>query len=147
MSTLEEAIALAVEVHRGQVDRVGQPYILHPLRVMFRLEREVDKIVGILHDVVEDSELTLEDMRRKGYSEEVIQALDGVTRREGESYEEFVSRSLAHPISRRVKLADLDDNMDIRRLSAPLNEKDLERLQRYRRAWDRLTANGAALQQ
>jgi (p)ppGpp synthase/HD superfamily hydrolase len=140
MPTLEDAIALAVDAHRGQVDRVGQPYILHPLRVMFRLHRELDKIVGVLHDVVEDSELTLDDLRRQGYSEEVVEALDGVTRREGETYEEFVGRSLAHPVSRRVKLADLDDNMDIRRLSQSLTDKDFERLKRYRRAWDRLAA-------
>lgn len=138
MPTLEDAIALAVEAHRGQVDHVDQPYILHPLRVMFRLEDELDRIVAVLHDVIEDTNLTLDDLRQQGYSEEVLAALDGVTRREDESYEDFVERSLAHPISRRVKLADLDDNMDIRRLSTPLNKQDFDRLQRYRRAWDRL---------
>ena len=138
MPTLEDAIALAVEAHRGQVDRVDHPYILHPLRVMFRLEDELDRIVAVLHDVIEDTDLTLENLRQKGYSEEILAALDGVTRREEESYEDFVERSLAHPVARRVKLADLADNMDIRRLSTPLNERDFDRLQRYRRAWDRL---------
>jgi (p)ppGpp synthase/HD superfamily hydrolase len=138
MPTLEETIALAVEAHRGQVDHVNQPYILHPLRVMFRLEEEADRVVAVLHDVIEDTGLTLEDLRRKGYGEDILAALDGVTRREGESYEDFVERSLAHPVSRRVKLADLEDNMDIRRLSTPLDEKDFNRLRRYRRAWDRL---------
>lgn len=138
MPTLEDAIALAVKMHQGQVDKVGQPYILHPLRVMFRLEGETAQIVGILHDVVEDSEIAFDDLRQLGYSEEIIDALDGVTRRETETYEEFVERSLAHPISRRVKLADLEDNMDVRRMPATLTEKDFKRLERYRRAWTRL---------
>ena len=138
MPTLEHAITLAVKAHQGQLDKYGRPYILHPLRVMFRLETELEQIVGVLHDVIEDSDITFDDLRRMGYSEEVLTALDGVTRREDETYDEFVTRSLAHPVSRRVKLADLEDNMDLRRLSVQLTEKDFERLQRYRRAWERL---------
>jgi (p)ppGpp synthase/HD superfamily hydrolase len=138
MPSLEDAIALAVKVHQGQVDKYGQPYILHPLRVMFRLETGLAQMVGILHDVIEDSDLTFDDLRRMGYGDEVITALDGVTRRESETYDEFVERSLAHPVSRRVKLADLEDNMDLRRLPVELTEQDFERLKRYRRAWERL---------
>lgn len=138
MPTLEDALALAVKTHRGQVDKYGQPYIFHPLRVMFRLESELEQTVGILHDVVEDSDLTLNDLRGLGYSPEVVEALDGVTRRENETYDEFVERSLAHPVSRRVKVADLEDNMDLRRVSGELGEKDCERMKRYRRAWERL---------
>lgn len=136
MPTLEDAIALAVEVHKGQLDKYGKPYILHPLRVMFRLEGDVEKVVGILHDVVEDSDITLEDLREMGYGEDVIAALDGVTRRDDETYDEFVQRSRQHPVSLRVKLADLEDNMDIRRLPAEMQEQDFERLKRYRRAWE-----------
>jgi (p)ppGpp synthase/HD superfamily hydrolase len=143
MPTLEQAIALAVEAHRGQMDKNGAPYILHPLRVMFRLEQDLDRIVGILHDVVEDTDYTFEDLRRMGYAEEVITALDGVTRRDGETYDEFVTRSRAHPVSRRVKLADLEDNMDVRRMAAELTQEDFERLKRYRRAWEKLTWNEA----
>ena len=139
MSTLEKAIALAVNVHQGQTDRAGAPYILHPLRVMFRLQGDVEQIVGVLHDVVEDSETTFDDLRRMGFSEAVITALDAVTRRDDETYEAFVERSAAHPLARRVKLADLSDNMDVRRLSGDLSEQDLARLNRYRRAWERLT--------
>jgi (p)ppGpp synthase/HD superfamily hydrolase len=138
MPTLENAIALAVEAHRGQRDKNGNPYILHPLRVMFRLEDDLERIVGILHDVVEDTPYTFDDLRAMGYAEEVIAALDGVTRREYESYEEFVARSQAHPVSRRVKLADLEDNMDVRRLKSEPTEKDFERLKRYRWAWEQL---------
>ena len=141
MSTLEHAIALSVETHKGQVDKYGRPYILHPLRVMFRLGREDEQIVAVLHDVVEDSELTFDDVRQMGYSEEIIAALDGVTRRDDETYEEFVRRSGQNPISRRVKLADLEDNMDIRRLSNELTNKDFTRLQRYRKAWAQLQSD------
>jgi len=132
--TLADAIRLAVAAHHDQVDKVGQPYILHPLRVMFRLETEVERIVGVLHDVVEDTPHTLDGLRALGYPPEVIAALDGVTARPGESYEAFVARLAPNPIARRVKLADLEDNLDLRRLPE-LTDRDVERLRRYRRAW------------
>jgi (p)ppGpp synthase/HD superfamily hydrolase len=143
MPTLEHAIALAVEAHRGQVDKSGQPYILHPLRIMFRLENEVERIVGVLHDLIEDTAYTFEDLRRLGYPEEVLTALEKVTRRTDESYEEFVARSLSHPVSRRVKLADLEDNMDLRRIRGELTQQDFDRLKRYQRAWEQLQSAGA----
>ena len=133
MATLEHAIALAVEAHKGQKDKNGQPYILHPLRVMLRLEREVDRIVGILHDVIEDTSVTPNDLRKAGYSEEILAALDGVTKREGEPYEDFVRRAESNPIAKRVKLADLEDNMDLKRLTKVL-PKDIDRLNRYLKA-------------
>jgi len=137
MPTLEDAIALAVEAHRGQRDKAGQTYILHPLRVMLRLEGEAERMVAVLHDVVEDSSYTLEHLRGLGYPEEVLGALDCLTKREGETYEAFIERVLPHPLARRVKLADLEDNMDVRRLTA-VTAKDAERLARYRAAWSRL---------
>ena len=137
MATLEHAIALAVQAHKGQKDKNGQPYILHPLRVMLRLEREVDRIVGILHDVIEDTSVTPDDLRLAGYSKEVLAALDCVTKREGEAYEEFVRRSETNPIAKRVKLADLEDNMDLKRLTQVL-PKDIDRLNRYLKAWRHL---------
>ncbi len=146
--SLEDAIALALRVHRGQVDKAGQPYILHPLRVMLGLETEEERIVGVLHDVVEDSgkddpakAVALDDLRRQGYSEEVVAALDSVTRSEGESYEEFILRLKPNPLARRVKLADLKDNLDVRRLGS-VGERDLERLNRYLNAWRQLVSEG-----
>ena len=141
--TLEDAIRLAMEAHRGQLDKFGQPYVLHPLRVMFRLTTETDRIVGVLHDVIEDTATTADDLRKLGYSEETLQALDGVTKREGESYEDFVQRSKGNLISRRVKLADLEDNMDLRRLPT-VTAHDVERLARYRRAWAVLQEESSA---
>jgi (p)ppGpp synthase/HD superfamily hydrolase len=137
MPTLEDAITLAVEAHHGHRDKAGQPYILHPLRVMFRLEGETERIVGVLHDVVEDSHYTLDDLRQMGYSEKIVEAIDHLSRRENETYEELVKRAAAHPLSRMVKLADLEDNMDIRRYPA-LDDKILEHLARYHRAWRKL---------
>lgn len=135
--TLEDAIALAVEAHRGQRDKSGKAYILHPLRVMMRLETDTERMVAILHDVVEDTPWTLERLRGLGYPEEVLSALDCLTKREGETYEAFIERVLPHPLARRVKRADLEDNMDVRRLLA-FTERDAERMARYRAAWARL---------
>jgi (p)ppGpp synthase/HD superfamily hydrolase len=139
MPTLEDAIVLAAQAHRGQVDKVGQPYILHLLRVMMRLEGEDAQMVGMLHDLVEDTRYSFDDLRALGYAEELVQALDCLTRRPAESYEQFIERASANPLARRVKRADLEDNMDIRRLPA-VGEKDLERLNRYIAAWRRLLA-------
>lgn len=138
---LEDAVALAVEAHRGQKDKAGQPYILHPLRVMLRLDTEEARRVGILHDVVEDSTVTLDELRGRGYPERELAALDALTRRSaaGETYEAFIARVAANPLARVVKLADLEDNMDVRRLPT-IDEVARERLERYRRAWVALRA-------
>ena len=138
MSLLERAILLAVQAHRGQVDRSGAPYILHPLRVMFRVETENERIAAVLHDVVEDTDWTLDGLRAEGFPEEIVQAVDCLTRREGESYDDRVARAAAHPIARRVKLADLEDNMDARRLTRWC-EEDAARFERYHRAWRFIT--------
>ena len=143
MTLLESAIYLAVRAHAGQLDKSGQPYILHPLRVMFRCQTDEQRIVGVLHDVIEDTSVTVEDLRNAGFNEEILAALDCVTKRNGESYEDFVERAAANPIARRVKLADLEDNMDLRRLGAAnLGPKETDRLNRYLRAWHRLHAPG-----
>jgi len=126
-------------VHAGAVDKAGQPYILHPLRVMARLSTDTERIVAILHDVVEDSEVTLDDLRADGFSDEIVDAIDHVTRRGGESYEAFIERIAPHPLARRVKIADLEDNMDVTRLVV-LDERGTERMQRYLRSWQRLRA-------
>lgn len=135
--TLERAIAIAVEAHAGQSDKAGNPYILHPLRVMFAQNTIGAMIVGVLHDVVEDSAWTFDRLRAEGYNEDVLAALDRVTKRDGENYDDFISRSSGHPISRAVKLADLMDNMDVTRLNV-ITAKDEARLAKYRAAHARL---------
>lgn len=143
MPKLDDAILLAAQVHHGQTDRAGAPYILHPLRVMFRMETEAQRTAAVLHDVVEDSATTLDDLRRMGYSEQIVQAVDCLSRREGEDYMDLIRRAGSDPVARRVKLADLEDNMDIRRYAA-LDDKSIERLKRYHRAWMYLQAAGDA---
>jgi (p)ppGpp synthase/HD superfamily hydrolase len=135
MPSLEDAIILAASAHRGQRDKAGRPYILHPLRMMLRLQTDEERLVAVLHDVVEDSDVTLDDLRRQGYGERIVAAVDRLTRREGESYDDFVARAAADPLARAVKVADLEDNLDTTRL-AEITERDQERLARYQRALD-----------
>ena len=138
--SLELAIHIALHEHAGQRDKAGQPYLLHPLRVMLAQSCPEAMMVAVLHDVVEDGQTTLDDLRRQGFSEEVVTGVDAVSRRKGESYAEFVDRAVRHPLGRPVKRADLEDNMDLRRLSA-LGPKDHERLDRYVAAWQRLNVD------
>jgi (p)ppGpp synthase/HD superfamily hydrolase len=138
MSTLERAIAIAAEAHARQVDKAGVPYILHPLRLMLRMETDDERIVAVLHDVAEDSPAwDLDRLRAEGFSERVILAIDFLTRRAGESYEEFIVRAGHNEIGRRVKLADLEDNSDLSRIATP-SDKDRARVERYRRAREQL---------
>ncbi|MBN1380189.1 MAG: HD domain-containing protein [Deltaproteobacteria bacterium] len=138
MSILEDAILIALQAHKGQRDKAGDPYILHPLRMMCRMHNETERIAAVLHDVIEDSSWTAEKLREAGFSEEIIAIVDGLTRREGESYHAFIRRTEKNHVSKEVKIADLEDNMDIRRL-ARITESDRERLNRYLRAWRFLT--------
>ncbi|MBW6416877.1 phosphohydrolase [Celeribacter sp. PS-C1] len=136
---IERAIEIAVSAHRGQIDKAGQPYILHPLRVMLACNSEVARIVAVLHDVVEDTDWTPDALNNEGASEEILYALDAVTKREGESYPDFIERAAANPIGREVKISDVRDNMDLSRISAP-TEADLARMERYRGALSRLSS-------
>ena len=137
--TLERAIEIAARTHAGQVDKGGAPYILHPLRVMLRVAPGAQQIVAVLHDVVEDSEVTFEDLEREGFSAEVISGLRAVTKVEGESYENFVARAALDPVGKVVKLADLMENSDLSRIPEP-SQKDLERVAKYGRAIEYLMA-------
>lgn len=134
---LEKAAKLAEKAHQGQVDKGGQPYILHPGRVMEQCETETEKIVALLHDVMEDTPYTLEDLRQEGFSEEVLEALLCLTHREGESYMAYIGRVCENPLAARVKYADLQDNMDLRRIPEP-TERDFARLEKYKGAKARI---------
>jgi (p)ppGpp synthase/HD superfamily hydrolase len=141
--TLDDAIALAVKAHSGIKDRGGQPYILHPLRLMMRMETEAERMVAVLHDVVEDTSITFDELRAQGFSSDVIAALDCLTRRKAvnETYEQFIERIAPNPLARKVKLADLEDNMNVLRLPS-LGDEDGKRLAKYRASWARLKALG-----
>jgi (p)ppGpp synthase/HD superfamily hydrolase len=133
MSTLERAIAIAAEAHRGQTDKAGASYILHPLRVMLTLNTNEERITAVLHDIVEDCGWTFERLRAEGFSEKIINAIESVTRRPDENYEDFVLRAARNPIGRRIKLADLKDNADLSRIQNPAN-LDFKRLEKYQKA-------------
>jgi hypothetical protein len=126
---LEKAIAIAVEAHAGQADKAGQPYILHPLRVMMRCGSDDAKTVAVLHDVVEDTGMTLDALRQAGFSDAIVEAVDGMTKRQDESYEDFVRRAGSNPLSREVKIADISDNLNVARLPE-LNDEDLMRVKK-----------------
>lgn len=132
---LHRAIEIALEAHKGAVDKAGNPYILHPLRVMLSLETEEEKIVGVLHDVIEDCpDWTFEALQAEGFSESVLSALQSVTKSDDDrDYFEFVQRAKNNPIGRNVKISDITDNLDTKRLSE-VTTKDAERLTRYLKA-------------
>ena len=142
MSTIDRAIQIAVTAHSGQIDKGGEPYILHPLRVMLRMRTEEERITALLHDVVEDSDITLEDLTTEGFSANIITALEALTKRAGESRIEAAQRAAMHPLARSVKLADNAENSDLSRISQP-TEKDYERLEQYRQVRKILESAGA----
>ena len=136
-ASLERAIEIAVLAHSGQRQRNGLPYILHPLHVMFSMDRIEDQIVAVLHDVVEDSDWTLQALEREGFSPAVLDALRLLVREDAVDYEAYIERLADNPIACRVKLADLNHNLDTTRLPK-LTQKDTARLEKYHRARLRL---------
>lgn len=136
----KKAIEIATEAHKGATDKYGSPYINHVTRVMNLGSTEEEKIIGVLHDVVEDTHWTFEKLTSVGFSSEIMEALKCVTKiSEEEDYEEFTLRVSRNPLAVKVKINDLTDNMDIRRIPV-LTEKDLIRLMKYHKAYRFLTS-------
>lgn len=127
---LERAIEIAVEAHRGQIDKAGKLYILHPLRVMLRGKTQDEMIVGILHDTVEDTPVTLDMLRGEGFSETIVEAVSCITKKPGEDYGHFIDRILTNPLATKVKLYDLEDNLQRDRIPYP-TRRDEERFKKY----------------
>lgn len=141
MATLERAIAMAATAHAGQVDKAGQPYVLHPLRMMLSLESSAARIAAVLHDVVEDAGVTFEQLREAGFSESVVAAVGALTKQDGEDYEAFIRRVADDSLAREVKLADLRDNLDLTRIAEP-TVRDHARIEKYRQALEYLESLG-----
>ena len=140
---IERAIQIAVEAHAGAKDKGGSPYILHPINVMMRMKTDDEKIVAILHDVVEDTDWTFQALREEGFSETVLDALASLTKvSEDEDYELFIKRCARNAIGSRVKVADLMENLDVTRIGE-LREKDMKRINKYKRALKVLTVAGS----
>ena len=138
---LAKAIEIAASAHSTQKDKGGSPYILHPIRVMMSLNTEEEKIVGVLHDVVEDSEdWDFDRLREQGFAEDIVSALKSVTKQsDAENYEAFIERAGRNQIGRNVKIADIKDNLDVTRIG-PLKEKDLLRINKYKNALSKLAS-------
>jgi len=138
MMTIDRAVEIAVAAHKGQVDKSGRPYILHVLQVMMAGKTDEERIVGVLHDVVEDTDWTFEMLRQEGLAESLVEALKCVTKLSSdENYEAFTERVKQNPLAIRVKINDLRSNMDLTRLSQ-VKEKDVERFNRYVKAYNEL---------
>lgn len=133
MSTLEKAIIIATKAHSGQVDKGGHPYILHPLAVMMNVETNVEKIVAVLHDVLEDTELTLNDLESEGFGYDVLIPLGILTKGKGVSYDDYIKQIAKNNVARNVKIQDIRNNMDLSRIEN-LSKKDFERNKKYKKA-------------
>lgn len=134
---VEIALAVSLEAYRGKVDKAGQPYILHPLRLMARFADPAEQACALLHDVLEDSNIAADDLLKLGIPETVVNTVIALTRREGESYMAYIDRLCACSVARKVKKADLEDNLNVLRLST-LRDADLQRMAKYHKAWHRI---------
>ena len=133
MSKLEQAIIIAANAHVNQKDKSGAPYILHPLRLMLNAKTEEEQITALLHDVVEDSPVTLDELKTAGFSVTVLDAVRTLTRPEEMSYALYLKGIAGNDLARRVKLLDLADNMNLKRIKNP-TEEDFLRLEKYKKA-------------
>jgi (p)ppGpp synthase/HD superfamily hydrolase len=136
---LERAFTIALRAHEAQVDKVGQPYFLHLVRVMLRVEAGPGRVVALLHDLIEDTDWTVEDLLREGFDAEIVAAVESLTRREDETYEQFTDRVMLNPLAVTVKIADLQDNMNRLEALAQIEPEKAESLgARYRQAYEKL---------
>ena len=138
MVSIEQAITFAATKHIGQVDKANAPYILHPLRVMMNVSTIQQKIVAVLHDVLEDTNTTVDELYELGCDNDIVEAILALTKLKGESRTEAAKRTLQNPIARVVKIADITDNMDLSRIHSP-TDKDFERIKEYQLVRDILT--------
>lgn len=134
---LEQAISIASLAHEGQLDKGGEPYILHPLRVMMHLDDKKQRIVAVLHDVIEDTKITDQYLLDQGLNYELVNVVLTLTRCKNESYDEYLKRICFDEFAIIIKLADLEDNMDMSRLKNPIG-KDYDRLKKYGNAREKL---------
>ena len=127
-----KALEIATEVHEGMYDKQGRPYIEHPVYVALSLSTEEEKIVALLHDTIEDTDLTLEEIR-KDFGDNITKAVDALTHKKGVKYMDYIENIKKNPLARAVKLADLEHNMDISRIPNP-KQVDFDRIKKYKKA-------------
>lgn len=139
----KKAMKLAYAAHHGQVDKNGIPYIYHPIHLAEQLESEETVCIALLHDVVEDTDITFDDLQNEGFSDEIIKALKLLTHAHGEPYMEYISKIKQHPLATEVKLADLKHNSDLNRLDN-VDDQSLKRTEKYIKAIALLQENADA---
>jgi (p)ppGpp synthase/HD superfamily hydrolase len=137
MNIIEKSLAIALQAYSGKQDKAGKAYILHPLRVMAKMDTEYEMAVALLHDVIEDSDYTAEYLLEEGIPLDVVNAVQLLSKSGDESYHQFINRVTANPLAVKVKIADIEDNINILRLKV-INAKDLERMAKYHAAWKTL---------
>lgn len=130
----KRAMKLCFKAHKDQLDKSGLPYVFHPFHLAEQMDDEDSTIVALLHDVAEDSDYTLKDIRGMGFGKDVMDALTLLTHDESEDYMSYVKKIAGNPLARKVKLADLAHNSDVTRLNHEPGEKDLQRLRKYEKA-------------
>lgn len=136
---IEQAISIALTAHAGKLDKGGNVYILHPLRLMNAMNTPEEKIVALLHDVVEDSNITIPQLKEKGFPGKILKAVAVLTKTENQPYENYIAAIKKNPLATKVKLADLKDNMNLTRLKE-ITEADKLRMKKYKAAYNLLTA-------
>ena len=134
MNLIEKSLQIALRAYSGKTDKAGREYILHPLRVMAKMNTEFEMSAALLHDVIEDSEITAEQLLAEGIPAEVVEAVQFLSKNEGEEYQDFVIRAKKNQLAAKVKIADIEDNIDVLRLQS-LDDYDLARVKKYHSAW------------
>ena len=137
MDLIETALAIALKAYKGQKDKAGKSYILHPLRLMAKMQTEDEMATAILHDVIEDSDYTRAALINEGIPANIAKAVEVLSKTKGENYDQFIDRVSGNPLALSVKIADIEDNINILRL-ASITDKDLQRVAKYHRAWHTL---------
>lgn len=139
MDIIEKSLEIALKAYSGQKDKAGKTYILHPLRLMAKMETEEEMSAALLHDVIEDSDYTAEDLLDNGIPSNVVKAVQSLTKIHGESYEIFIERVLLNKLASKIKKADIEDNINVLRLDS-VSSKDLKRIAKYHKAWKTLNS-------
>lgn len=130
---LEKAAMICLTKHSGQTDKAGKAYFIHPMRVAMACATDEQRIVAMLHDTIEDTDITADILLENGFPRHIVDAILSLTRQPGETYEQFVERCSLNPIGRQVKLRDIEDNMNLLRLNS-VDEHSIARLNRYIKA-------------
>ena len=134
MELIEKSLQIALRAYAGKTDKAGREYIHHPLRVMSKMKTDLEMSAALLHDVIEDSDITAEQLLAEGIPAEIVEAVVCLSRHENEDYRDFVGRTKKNELAAKIKIADIEDNIDVLRL-ASLDEYDLARIKKYHSAW------------